>query len=90
VTVTEVYATASYQVSGASSVEVTIVSDEEPAKAEFTNDYNDGLIYTTGVVNHFDVSTDTGSDGNTIYSWEWRQLKDNEQEVSDEAVFGEE
>jgi hypothetical protein len=87
VTVTEVYATAAYEVSGASSVEVTIVSDEEPATVEFTNDYNDGLIYGTGVVNHFEVDTDTGSDGNTIYSWQWTQLKDNEQEVSDEAVL---
>jgi hypothetical protein len=90
VTVTEVYATASYKVSGAPSVEVTIVSGEDPAEAAFTNDYDDSLIYGTGVVNHFEVSTDTGSDGNTIHSWQWTQLKDNEQEVSDEAVLDEE
>jgi hypothetical protein len=87
VTVTEVYATASYEVSGDSSVTVEIVSDEEPATAEFTNDYNDGLIYTTGVVNHFEVDTKTESDGKTIYSWKWEQLEDNEQEVGDEAVL---
>jgi hypothetical protein len=90
VTVTEVYASASYEVSGGSSVSVEIVSDEEPATAEFTNDYNGGLIYTTGVVNHFEVDTKTESDGNTIHSWQWKQLEDNEQEVSDEAVLDEE
>jgi hypothetical protein len=90
VTVTEVYTTASYKVTSSPSVTVTIDSDEEPAKAAFTNDYDDGLIYGTGVVNHFEVDTKTESDGNTIHSWQWTQLKDNEQEVSDEAVLDEE
>jgi hypothetical protein len=78
VTVTEVYGTADYKVSGDPSVTVEIISDEEPATAAFTNDYNDSLIYGTGVVNHFEVGTDIGSDGNTIYSWQWEQLEDNE------------
>jgi hypothetical protein len=78
VTVTEVYSTAAYDILSENSVTVEIVADGEPATAEFVNDYNDSLIYATGVVNHFEVSTDNGTDSNTIYSWQWEQLEDNE------------
>ena len=46
----------------------TIVA-EDVIGVDFTNDYNDHLIYGTGVVNHFEY------DG---VGWTWHQLEDNE------------
>ena len=68
VTVTEVYSGAGYRMESAPSVEVEIVAGEQ-ADASFTNDYNDQLIYGTGVVNHF------AYDG---MGFSWEQLEDNE------------
>lgn len=68
VTVTEVYAGASYEITSDSSLDVTIVA-EDVVGVDFTNDYNDHLIYGTGVVNHFEY------DG---VGWTWHQLEDNE------------
>ena len=61
--VKEVYAAGSYQVTSSDSIETQIVAGET-ADVDFTNDYNDKLIYSTGVVNHFEY------DGT---GWEWVQ-----------------
>ena len=58
-----VYAAGSYQVTSSDSIETQIVAGET-ADVDFTNDYNDKLIYSTGVVNHFEY------DGT---GWEWVQ-----------------
>ena len=63
VIVKEVYAAGSYQVTSSDSIETQIVAGET-ADVDFTNDYNDKLIYSTGVVNHFEY------DGT---GWEWVQ-----------------
>ena len=47
-----IYAAGSYQVTSSDSIETQIVAGET-ADVDFTNDYNDKLIYSTGVVNHF-------------------------------------
>ena len=64
VIVKEVYAAGSYQVTSSDSIETQIVAGET-ADVDFTNDYNDKLIYSTGVVNHFEY------DGT---GWEWVQI----------------
>ena len=51
------------QVTSSDSIETQIVAGET-ADVDFTNDYNDKLIYSTGVVNHFEY------DGT---GWEWVQ-----------------
>ena len=63
VIVKEVYAAGIYQVTSSDSIETQIVAGET-ADVDFTNDYNDKLIYSTGVVNHFEY------DGT---GWEWVQ-----------------
>lgn len=68
VVVKEVYAGASYEVTSDDSIETEIIA-EETANVSFTNDYNDNLIYGTGVVNHFEY------DG---IAWTWHQIEDNE------------
>lgn len=68
VVVTEVYSGASYQATASTEAHATIQA-EEVAGVDFTNDYNDKLVYGTGVVNHFEY------DGT---GWEWKQVKDNE------------
>lgn len=63
VVVKEVYAAGSYQVTSSDNVETEIIAGDT-VDADFTNDYNDKLIYSTGVVNHFEY------DGT---GWEWVQ-----------------
>ena len=60
VIVKEVYTAGSYQVTSSDSIETQIVAGET-ADVDFTNDYNDKLIYSTGVVNHLSM---TEPDGN--------------------------
>lgn len=62
VTVTEVYAGASYALTSAESVSVEIIADETE-EVFFSNTYDERLTYGTGVVNHFDYDGDG-------YSWE--------------------
>lgn len=61
VVVTEVYSAGSYQVTSSDNIETTIVANDT-VDVDFTNDYSDKLIYSTGVVNHFEY------DGT---GWEW-------------------
>lgn len=63
VVVKEVYAAGSYQVTSSDNIETQIIAGDT-VNADFTNDYNDKLIYSTGVVNHFEY------DGT---GWEWVQ-----------------
>ena len=63
VVVKEVYAAGSYKVTSSDNIETTIVAGDT-VNADFTNDYNNKLIYSTGVVNHFEY------DGT---GWEWVQ-----------------
>ena len=63
VVVKEVYAAGSYKVTSSDNIETTIVAGDT-VTADFTNDYNNKLIYSTGVVNHFEY------DGT---GWEWVQ-----------------
>ena len=63
VVVKEVYAAGSYKVTSSDNIETTIVAGDT-VNAVFTNDYNNKLIYSTGVVNHFEY------DGT---GWEWVQ-----------------
>ena len=58
--VKEVYAAGSYQVTSSDSIETQIVAGET-ADVDFTNDYNDKLIYSTGVVNHFEYEEPDGN-----------------------------
>lgn len=74
VTVTEVYAGASYQLSDGNGKTSTIVSEEalkhginngNAASVSFTNDYDGGNRGGDGVVNHFEKDGD---------GWEWTQI----------------
>lgn len=66
--VTEIYSGASYTVESPATVTVDNIRAGETAVAAFTNDYNNSLVYGTGVVNHF------AYDGN---GYSWTQQKDN-------------
>ena len=59
----EVYSAGSYQVTSSPEIQTEIVA-EKTSSVDFTNDYNGRLIYSTGVVNHFEY------DGT---GWEWVQ-----------------
>lgn len=66
--VKEIYSGASYTVESSGTVTIDSIRAGETAVASFTNDYNNKLIYGTGVVNHFTY------DGN---GYSWTQQKDN-------------
>ena len=55
--------TSNYYFVSSDNIETTIVAGDT-VNADFTNDYNNKLIYSTGVVNHFEY------DGT---GWEWVQ-----------------
>lgn len=63
VVVKEVYSAGSYQITSSDNIETQIVAGDT-VSVDFTNDYSDKLIYSTGVVNHFEY------DGT---GWEWVQ-----------------
>lgn len=65
VTVTEVYAGGSYEVTSSDTVKTKIIAGEK-ADVNFTNDYSNRLIYGTGVVNHFEY------DGT---GWKWVEVE---------------
>lgn len=67
VVVTEVYSGASYTAVAASSVTIEKLT-ADGAEAKFTNRYDGGLLYGTGVVNHFSY------DGN---GYHWSTQTDN-------------
>ena len=64
-TVTEVYAGGSYEVTSSDTVRTKIIAGEK-ADVNFTNDYSNRLIYGTGVVNHFEY------DGT---GWKWVEVE---------------
>lgn len=68
VVVKEIYSGASYKVSSAATVTIDSLRSGETAVAGFTNEYDNKLVYGTGVVNHF------AYDGN---GYSWTQQKDN-------------
>lgn len=67
VTVTEVYSGASYETVSSPEQTIEIVA-EDMVSVDFSNDYNDKLVFGTGVVNHFEY------DGQ---GWTWHQVTDN-------------
>ncbi len=81
VTIEEIYSTAAYTITSSSAlISLEKITPNENNIAEFTNDYTHSLVYGTGVVNHFAVEEDEQANGETIYSWEWSQQDDNENE----------
>lgn len=65
VTITEVYAGGSYEVTSSDTVKTKIIAGEK-SDVNFTNDYSNRLIYGTGVVNHFEY------DGT---GWKWVEVE---------------
>lgn len=68
VTVKEVYAGASYEMSSSASVKTVIVA-EDTVTTEFKNDYDDQLMTSYGATNHFEYDDAQG--------WQWKRLTDN-------------
>lgn len=68
VTVREVYAGASYDVTGSSTVNTVIVADEI-VTTEFKNNYSEQLLSSYGVTNHFEYDESKG--------WQWKRMDDN-------------
>ncbi|MBO5260479.1 MAG: hypothetical protein J6B26_08895 [Agathobacter sp.] len=68
VTVKEVYAGASYKVTGNTSMNTVIVADDTVTTA-FANNYDEQLVNSNGVTNHFEYDDSQG--------WKWERLEDN-------------
>ncbi len=66
--VKEIYSGASYTADSAQTVTIDSLQATEVSEASFTNEYDNKLVYGTGVVNHF------AYDGN---GYSWTQQKDN-------------
>lgn len=68
VTVKEVYGGASYEAVSSKEVK-TVIAAEDTVTAAFSNGYDEQLISSNGVTNHFEYDQNKG--------WQWKKLEDN-------------